>query len=350
MLTTGGQFHYLSSSTGSEPEPVTADVSIPIDGYGKETQLIIPDYISSARVWFVDGFLTFSVVNSDVGPALVTPTAANEADASYQLNWGFVELTFNAEFGLFANVSYVDYVGLATSLQLKANSGVQTVLGIPPSGLHKLCEKLKTKAAADGEAWGELCVYDSSGRLLRVNSPATAIASTNSTAFATYWDGYIASVWALYARRSLLVDTQNGNGQVACNVQSGSLVCAGDNRPYSQPSAQDIFGCASGPFAVLESDNDIHKAVVPRLCAAFHRATLHLPGGSVQPSLPPTRYYTSKTANWYSGFVHEIETDGKGYAFPYDDVTPAKRYNAAGAVAAADVQSLTVAIGGATFE
>ena len=107
-----------------------------------------------------------------------------------------------------------------------------------------------------------------------------------------------------------------------------------------------IFGCASGPFAIIDSDNDIHRAVVPRLCAAFNRGTLLIPGGDVQPSLPPKIYYTSTTHNWYSAFVHGSEARRRGYAFPYDDVTPSIRYNTAGLLAAPAPAVLTVIVGG----
>lgn len=50
--------------------------------------------------------------------------------------------------------------------------------------------------------------------------------------------------------------------------------------------------------------------------------------------------------NEYSAMVHEVEIDGKGYAFPYDDVTPSEGDDVAGFVAAADPSSMTVILGG----
>jgi hypothetical protein len=133
---------------------------------------------------------------------------------------------------------------------------------------------------------------------------------------------------------------------VGCNVQGGSnLFCAGDNRSYSKPSAQDIFGCNSGPFAIIDGDNAIHQAVVPRLCAAFNRGTLLETGGNVQPSLSSDFYYLTSPNNHYSRIVHQHEADGLGYAFAYDDVNPDGE-NQAGLVAGPDPQLLHIVVGG----
>ena len=131
-----------------------------------------------------------------------------------------------------------------------------------------------------------------------------------------------------------------------CKATGNEMNCTGDNRPYAKPTAADIFGCSTGTFSVLQSDNNVHRAVVPRLCAAFHRATLLVAGGHVQPGLPPAKYYTSAPNNYYSAYVHQAEVDGDGYAFPYDDVTPSSTYDTAGVLSAPDPQCLTVFIGG----
>jgi hypothetical protein len=123
------------------------------------------------------------------------------------------------------------------------------------------------------------------------------------------------------------------------------LTCAQDNRSYSKPSARDIWGCNSGPFAIQSGDNAVHVAVVPRLCAAFVRSTLLLSGGNIQPSLGQSYYYTVDPTNYYSKAVHAREVDGKGYAFPYDDVNPDGNENASGTVSHATPDTLTVYVG-----
>jgi len=180
---------------------------------------------------------------------------------------------------------------------------------------------------------------------IRVIAPTDYI-SVSNTGFKDYWTSYINQVWTKYTTNTLTIDTQGSAGKVACKVVSGNLTCAGDNRGYAKPSAADIFGCDSGPFAILKGDNSIHAAVVPRLCAAFDRSTLLLDGGNVQPGLQASNYYTVSPTNYFSKFVHKYELSGLGYAFAYDDVAPDGAPSAAGLVSDANPQALTVIIGG----
>jgi len=347
MLSNDGSYYYPTAS-GSDPEEINADVAIPLNGPGETTTITLPDYISSSRVWFADGTLTFYVVETQYGPGLVEPTAMNPNDASADVNWGFVELTFKSGYGLFANLSFVDFVGLPLSIQLQtASSGTSSALGVPADGAKKVCDLLQGQAARDGMPWDELCVNDQNGNLLRVVAPPTII-SQDDSAFGGYFDDYVSQIWQQFTSEQLMIDTQASEGQVACTTNGDSLTCAGDNTPYNKPNSEDIFGCNSGPFAISASDNDLHKAVVPRLCAAFNRATLHLQGGNVQPSLPPSSYYTAHPNNWYSAFVHQTQVDGRGYAFSYDDVTPNSADDVSGSVFAPDPQVLTVFVGGKT--
>ncbi|KAK5173553.1 uncharacterized protein LTR77_002234 [Saxophila tyrrhenica] len=346
MLTTSGTYFYPTASGSGAPEEINADVALPMSGPGETTTIRLPDYLSSARVWFADGSLTFYVVETRFGPGLVEPTAMNLNDPSADVNWGFVELTFQADYGLFANLSFVDFVGLPLGIQLQAASnGVFTAPGVPTDAVSQVCDLLQAQAAQDGQPWDDLCVSDANGNLLRVVSPPTII-SQDPTAFAGYFDSYVDEIYERYTSSPLTIDTQTSAGLVPCTSDGESLTCAGDPTPFPKPTSEDIFGCNSGPFAISESDNDVHAAIVPRLCAAFNRATLHLQGGDVQPSLPPSSYYTTSPTNWYSAFVHQVEIDGRGYAFSYDDVTPSGAEDVSGSVYAADPEVLTVFVGG----
>jgi hypothetical protein len=60
---------------------------------------------------------------------------------------------------------------------------------------------------------------------------------------------------------------------------------------------------------------------VPLFCSPFVRSTLLLEGGDLQPGQIESLYYSSTPSNFYSKFVHNNELDGKGYDFPYDDVS-----------------------------
>ena len=98
--------------------------------------------------------------------------------------------------------------------------------------------------------------------------------------------------------------------------------------------------------SISGNSNNVHLAVVPRLCAAFNRGELLISGGDVEPSLPPTKYYTNHVNNHYSRLVHEMEADGIGYAFSYDDVAPNNMANQAGLILANNPTLMTIIVGG----
>ena len=353
MLQPDGTWHYPSASSAATPQAVTANVAIPLTGLGKATQMTLPSEISAGRVWFAESALQFfTVSNGNGGQSLVEPSAVNPSDPSANVNWGFVELTNTVASGLFANISYVDFVGLVLGMKLTTKSGgTQTAQGLQPGAVASICTDLKAQAAKDGQPWDQLCVTDQSGKPLRVLAPTDYI-SINPSAFANYWTPYVNSVWSHYTTTPLQIDTQASAGVINCQISSydNTLSCAGDNRAYAKPSASDIFGCNSGPFAILAGDNDIHRAVVPRLCAAFDRSTLLINGGNVQPGPSSSTYYTAGSpTNWYSAIVHKYEIDGKGYAFSYDDVNPDNGENESGVVSAGDPAVLTVTIGGPSY-
>lgn len=344
----GSWFFPTADPSNDTPQPVTGNVAIPLGGKGSNTQLTLPGYISSARVWFAEGELEFFTIYSEAsgGPSLVEPSAVNPEDPSASVNWGFVELTNNEEFGLYANISYVDFVGLVLGMNLSSRDGpLQVAEGLQPDAVSQLCSKLKAQGATDGQPWGDLCMVDGNGTPLRVLAPNNYVAS-NPTAYSSYWTDYVDQVWARYTDNDLTINTQAAAGQVACRVQGDELTCAGDNRGYAKPTAGDIFGCNSGPFGILGDDNDVHRAVVPRLCAAFTRTTLLADGGHVQPGLDSSSYYLTEPTNWYAKFIHELEVDGKGYAFSYDDVNPETDVNQSGVVADPNPELLTIIVGG----
>lgn len=347
MLKPDGTWYYPTATSNSGiPVPITENVAIPLGPKGSTTKISLPGYIISARVWFADGKLTFYTVESAAGTAsLVTPSAVNPSDPNAAINWGFIELNWESN-QIYTNVSYVDFVGLPLGMSLTGSDGSnQTVHGVSADAVDELCCYLEYQSSVDGAPWSELCATNSAGDALRVLAPYDYM-SVEPTAFSTYWTSYINSVWDYYKTNTLTIDTQAAAGKVSCTTASGSLVCAGDNRSYAKPVASDIFGCNSGPFAIQGSDNLVHVAVVPRLCAAFNRGTLLLPGGNVQPALSSSNYYTTSPTNWYSAFVHAFEDDGKGYAFSYDDVTPTGSIDESGSISTVGPTQLTIVIGG----
>jgi hypothetical protein len=111
---------------------------------------------------------------------------------------------------------------------------------------------------------------------------------------------------------------------------------------YAQPAAADIFSCSTGPFANTAGEIG---AVSARLCAAFNRSTLLI--DSDQPDGESTaNYYKNSITNHYSRIVHAANTDGLGYAFPYDDVAPASGANQSGYVSSGSPALWTITVGG----
>lgn len=352
MLKPDGTFFY-PTCTNSQTAPllVTTNTAIPLGAKGSTTNVKIPDYINSARVWYaVDDVLKFYIVwnTATNSPSLVLPSAANPSDASADINWGFVELTYTKA-GLFANISYVDFVGLVLGLRLeeKGQAGVQTAQGLKSDALKGICDELIAQSKVDGLEWGKLCLADSQGEVLRVLSPSQYI-SSHDTAFANLWTAYNDQVWKQYQTKVLTINTQAAAGKITCQVSKNDnlLHCAGSSSTYARPTANDIFGCNTGPFAIPAGSNDVHKAIVPRLCAAFHRSTFLLAGGDVQPSTSAASYYSVGATNWYSRVVHRYEADGRGYAFPYDDVVPDGGGDVSGIVASANPGVLSIYVGG----
>ncbi|OAA51818.1 glycoside hydrolase family 64 protein [Metarhizium rileyi] len=346
FIRSNGKAFYPSSRGSIAPVEINdGDIAIKLPGRGKTLNVDIPIPISSGRVYFSEGNLRFFMVKIPNGDGLVQPSVTNLKDPSAETNWGFVEFTYNTNGSLYANISYVDFVGMILSMQLttKNGSGRQLTKGLDAGAVSAICKGLAAQSQKDKRNWKAMCITKRSGALIRVLSP-NDYAVIKPSDFQNYWQGYVDQVWSYYSRNTLTINTQGSAGKVACRVNGDQMSCKGDNRSYRKPTAKDIWGCDSGPFGKLGGDNAVHLAILARLCAAFHRSTLRLQGGNVQPSLPASSYYKVGPTNHYSRLVHEHEVDRKGYAFPYDDVNP-NGENASGVVTSGQPDSLTVYFG-----
>lgn len=342
-----GSLIYPSSGGSDTPVPVTDNIAIPISA-SSTGGLTIPTALDSARVYFAQGELSFAMVATGNGDGLVQPAPNVQTDPSSGINWGFVELTLLDDGTVYANISYVDFVGIILGMSLAVNGGdTQSTLGLPGDAVTSICNDLATQQAADGYPWASLCMADGNGNPLRVLSP-NDYTSIDDSSFADYYTDYVNQVWSQYSSAALTINTQTDAGDIACQVSGDTMTCDGDNRGYAMPSAADIWGCNSGPFGQQDGDNGIHLAVIPRLCAAFDRTTLLLEGGNTQPALDSSNYYTVDPTNHYSRIIHTYETDGRGYAFSYDDVNPDGNENASGTVSSGTPGTLTIYIGGSS--
>jgi Beta-1,3-glucanase len=337
LLQADGQTPYFPVSPSSTGSPLAVNCSIPLGPSGSSTALTIP-HLAGARIWFAIGTpLTFLL---NPGPALVEPSVTNPSDPNINTQWDFAEFTYN-DAQLFANISMVDFACIPVALNLTSTSGAQqSVAGLPAGGLDTICSGLTAQSAADGQGWSQLIVT-SGGQNLRALSPTNGIVM-NSSLFSGYYDSYVDQVWQMYSSQTLTVDTQASFGTVTGQVSGGLLTFSGVGS-YAQPAAADIFSCASGPFSPAGMSTEM-LAILPRLAAAFDRSTLLI--DSDQPDGEnPADYYANATTNHYARLVHATSLDGRGYAFPYDDVAPTGGADQSGAVSDPTPSLLTVTVG-----
>lgn len=347
LLQSDGQTPYFPAQPPSIGSPLQANCAIPLGAPGSTTPITIP-HLAGARLWFSIGTpLTFLLNPGGNGAALVEPSVTNPSDPNINISWSFAEFTFSAGGGIFANISYVDFVCLPISLTLTTGAGgTQHVSGMPENGLTTVCQGLQAQSAADGNpGWAGLVVNDAQGGFLRALSPNNGLVVSGRTAFQGYFEPYVAQVWQKYSNASTLtVDTQAQWGSVTASVDAASgLLTFPDGITYAQPSTRDIFSCSSGSLA--PSSNVEQGAITARLAAAFNRSTL-LSSSAIPATPSPGVYYQTSPTNHYSRIVHAANVDGRGYAFPFDDVTPSGGQDQSGAVMDGSPVLLTVAVGG----
>lgn len=244
---------------------------------------------------------------------------------------------------MFINITYVDFVSLPISLTLASTTGTsQHVSGLPANGLSTICSNLIAQNNADGAGWNQLIIQNN-GQNLRALSPNTGIVM-NGSLFNGYYQNYVNQVWSKYAGQSLEVDTQAQWGTVSGTVQNNLLTFPGIGT-FAPPAAADIFSCSTGPFAAQPTNTSELLNIGARLAAAFNRSTLLI--DSVQPDDETvSTYYETSPTNHYARIVHAANLDGRGYAFPYDDVGPSGGADQSGSLSDGSPSLLTVAVGG----
>jgi hypothetical protein len=338
LLESDGHTVYYPASPSSAGSALGANCAIPLGAPGSTTSITIPQ-IAGGRIWFSVGSPITFLLNP--GPALVEPSVSNASDPNINIMWDFCEFTFNSS-QIYANISYVDFVSIPVSLSLTNSSGtVKSVSGMSSSGLDTVCSNLISQHASDGAGWDKLVVTSNGGNL-RALSPNNGIVM-NSSLFSGYFQPYVDQVWSKYASTPLTVDTQASWGSVTGTVSGGDLTFSGVSG-FAQPSAADIFSCSTGPFADTSGERG---PLVARISAAFNRSTLLI--DTDQPDGEnPANYYQNSVTNHYARIVHAANLDGRGYAFPYDDVTPNGGTDQSGFVADPNPTLLTIAVGGGT--
>ncbi len=240
----------------------------------------------------------------------------------------------------------MDFVSIPIALNLiNVTGGRQSVTGIPKDGLARVVDGLVKQTAKDGKGWDKLIVKANDGSVLRALSPNTGIL-LDASLFQGYYDNYINSIWDKYLREPLKVDTQAQWGVVSATVTADGKLTFPGIGGFSKPSAKDIFSCSTGPFAAYPSNTEAMGNLTARIAAGLNRSILL--ENSVQPGSDLQAYYTGGrgVTNHYSRVVHEVNGDGRGYAFPYDDVGASGMSDLAGAVWDGSPQVLEVVVGG----
>ena len=357
LLRADGRTPYYPGSPGSTMSPVNPnDIAIRLGSSGSTTTITVPR-IAGGRIYLsLNTPLSFFI---NPGPALVEPSVANRSDANINIAWGFCEFTYNAD-QLYANISYVDFVSslpISLSLSTISSTPPPAVRGLKPNGLAEIANALRAQHAADGVPWDQLIVptSPSNNQPLRVLSPNIARVS-NPSLFANYFEPYVNQVWAQYSNNPISIDTQAQWGVVSARIANNALTLTATNTGFNQgsqkpitspiafgrPSTADIFTCSTGPFAT--GSNPLINTLIPRVAAAFNRSTLLKTN-----QLPASQnlYYQENVTNWYSKIVHLWNYDGRGYAFPYDDVQPSGGgLEQSGEVHAGDPRVWTITVGG----
>lgn len=336
FLKANGRDVYYPQQVSSIGSPLAEDCAIPLGPPGNTISVHIPQ-IAGGRIWFAcDSKLTFFL---NPGPAVVEPSVLNPSDPNANVNFAFAEFTLNND-QLFANISYVDFVSrlpIAMTLQT-AGGGVQHVSGMAANGIDKLCDGLRQQAQKDGRPWDKLIVQPKGQPVLRVLNPTHGDAVGAS--FAGYFEPYIEQVWQRHRKSQMRINTQAAAGVVSGTVNSKNELVFG-NEPFQKPNSADVFGCNSGPFTTGPSP--YRNSIIPRLAAAFQRSAFL--SVDDHPSDPSTFYQRDPT-NHYCRIVHNVNLDGKGYAFAYDDVQPDGGADQSGKVNAGDPTTYIVAVGG----
>lgn len=343
LLGSDGETPYYPNNPSSNGTALSADCAILLGAPGTTRTVTIP-YIAGGRIWFcVGSTLTFLLNPSSAGPGLVEPSVSNTADPNYHLSWDFCEFTYNSA-QLYANITYVDFVSLPISLTLTSTTGSTShVGGLPSNGLETICNNLVAQNNSDNAGWDKLIITNN-GSNLRALSPSNGILF-NSSLFENYWNEYIDGVWSKYVSSPLIIDTQFTWGAATGYTSNDRTLLTFPCGSFPKPSSTDIFGANSGAFAPQAANTDELLNIGARLDAAFNRSTLLI--NSDQPTKEiVSSYYTNSVTNHYARIVHAANVDGRGYCFPYDDVTPEGGVDQSGFVNDGSPASFLVCVGG----
>ncbi|WP_328478516.1 beta-1,3-glucanase family protein [Actinoplanes sp. NBC_00393] len=295
---------------GALPPAPAPDVSIPGAANGGSTRINFPRGFSG-RVYMSMGekLKFFLTPDGLVQPA---PWAAGDPNANILFDWS--EFTYN-DAGLWLNSSQVDMFAIPHAVTVTGASGQTKRTGdVVANGRDNVINTLRNTAG-----WQNTVRTRSDGTVLRVLAPGKAAGAGLMSA--NYLDPYIASAWNAYTGKTLTVvpfgDQPNTRyfGRTSGNVMNFTNAAGTRVASFNRPSSSSVWGCDGD----LPAPNDQVVGPISRtLCAALNRGTL----GTIdtQPSTNANDFYKSNPTNVYAKVIHQNMTDGKAYAFAFDDV------------------------------
>jgi hypothetical protein len=304
----GGTF--IPWTGGALPPAPAPDASIPGPGNGGSTTIQFPRGFSGRGYFsFRDKLRFFLTPDGLVQPA---PWAGGDANRDILFDWS--EFTYN-DAGLWLNSSQVDMFAVPHAVTVTGANGVTKRTGdVVNNGRNAIIDGIRSQPG-----WGNTVYTRSDGTVLRVLAPGKAAGA--GLLSATYLDPYIAWAWNQYTTKTLTVVPFGDRPDVRYFGRTSGTVMRFTNSAgqqvaqFNRPSSASVWGCDGD----LPAPNDQVVGPISRtLCAALNRGTL----GSIdtQPSLNPAEFYRSNPTNQYARVIHANMTDGKAYAFAFDDV------------------------------
>ncbi|MBZ9644007.1 glycoside hydrolase family 64 protein [Streptomyces sp. PSKA30] len=303
-----GTFHPWPA--GGNPPTPAPDAAIPGPAAGQSSTVRIPKL--SGRIYFSYGQkLVFKLATG----GLVQPAVQNPSDPNRDILFNWSEYTLN-DSGLWLNSTQVDMFSAPYSVGVqRADGSVSSTGRLEPGGYNGVFSALRAQSGG----WGGLIQTRSDGTVLRALSPLYGLET--GALPASVMDDYIDRVWQKYATTTLTVtpfanqpDTKY-YGRVSGGVMnftngSGTVVTS-----FQKPDASSVFGC----HRLLDAPNDEVRGPISRtLCAGFNRSTLLT--NPHQPDTSAANFYQDTVTNHYARIIHDRMTDGKAYAFAFDDV------------------------------
>ena len=321
-----GVFHTWPK-TGDSARVSAPDVSIPGPAAGTSKTYQMPDDISGRVYYSVGSKIDFGLVGTTTGQTgLVQPAPWNASDPTAKTLFDWVELTYNGNGGgypgLWINSTQVDQLAIPTKVEVTSADGTKSSTGeMTSGGRQQVINTLKADPI-----WAKTVITAADGTVLRVLSPGHATSA--GLLPENYLDRYIDSAWSSYTNRTLTITPftdqpsvkfygRTSGTRMTFTDTTGKVVAA-----FERPKTVDVWGCdgALNGAGNTVLPNDLTTGPISRtLCAGLNRGTLGT--STAEPVLDASAYYkNSDGLNLYGKAVHEAMTDGRAYAFAFDDV------------------------------